>query len=242
MDRLSYEELVRRWKRVSRGSLFEAGRASGYPVYGWRYESGGPSIYLSTGIHGDEPAGPMAVTRLLEEWPGWFRTFSWMIFPCLNPWSYERGLRHNEKRLDLNRLWRENREPEIRAVRRSIHGLRFEIAYLMHEDYDAKGFYLYELAPDRSSAGKRIVRAVRSILPVEPRRFIEGRRVTSPGLICREGSYHLKGRKHWPEAFYLIGRHAGHLFNAETPSTGFALGLRIRAQIKGLRAAMELLP
>lgn len=241
MKRFAYSEMVQRWKRIRRGKLFKAGSAAGYPIYGWRYDGGGPAVYLSAGIHGDEPAGPMAVTRLLGERSGWFWAFSWVIFPCLNPWGYERDLRRNEKSVDLNRLWRENREPEIRAVRNSIHGRQFEIAYLMHEDYDARGFYLYELAPDRTSQGEKIVRAVRSILPIEPRRVIERRRVTSPGLICRGASHRLEGRKRWPEAFYLIGRHAGHLFNAETPSTGFDLERRIGAQIKGLRAALEFL-
>jgi protein MpaA len=41
-------------------------------------------LYLSAGIHGDEPAGPLAALRLLQEnrWPAnaelWF-------CPCLNP-------------------------------------------------------------------------------------------------------------------------------------------------------------
>lgn len=226
---------------MKRGKLSLAGRASGYPIYGWCLEGRGPAIYLSTGIHGDEPAGPMAVTRLLEKLPSWFCRFSWVIFPCLNPWGYDNGLRRNEKRLDLNRLWREKREPEVHAVRKTIHGMQFDLAYLMHEDYDAKGFYLYELAQDGNFAGTKIIREVRSILPIEKRRSIEGRRVSSPGLICRDGSYRLEGRKLWPEAFYLIARHTRHLFNAETPSTGFGLELRIKAQIKGLRAAVGLI-
>jgi hypothetical protein len=239
MDRIPHAELVRRWKRLKRGRLFQAATASGYPIFGWRCQGHGPPIYLSAGIHGDEPAGPMAVTRLLETSPAWFRRHSWVIFPCLNPWGYEHGVRRNARDLDLNRLWREKREPEIRAVRRTIHGMQFELAYLMHEDYDARGFYLYELAPQKDSHGGNLVRAVRKILPVDSRRVIEGRRVSAPGLICRDASYRLEGRKRWPEALYLIGRHAGHLFNMETPSTGFGLGVRIAAQIRGLRAALD---
>src|SRR6516164_6237434 len=41
-------------------------------------------IYLSTGIHGDEPAGPLAALRLLKEnrWPDHAELF---LVPCLNP-------------------------------------------------------------------------------------------------------------------------------------------------------------
>jgi murein peptide amidase A len=238
MERLPYKTLVSKWKKVRCGKLFRAGETAGYPIYGWKYDGGGPLVYLSAGIHGDEPAGPMAVTKLFEEMPAWFLRFSWIVFPCLNPWGYERGLRRNAKRLDVNRLWRENREQEVRAVRKTIRAMTFELAYLMHEDYDAKGFYLYELCMHGASTGEAIVGAVRSILPVEPRRSIEGRRTTRRGLIRRGPSHRLEARKLWPEAFYLVARHTRHLFTAETPSTGFELRLRILAQIKGLRVAL----
>src|SRR5437762_236564 len=42
-----------------------------------------PRIYLSAGIHGDEPAGPLAALRLLEEnrWPA---HLDLRLCPCLN--------------------------------------------------------------------------------------------------------------------------------------------------------------
>src|SRR5438552_9917534 len=41
-------------------------------------------IYISAGIHGDEPAGPLAIRQLLEEdqWPA---EVSLWVLPCLNP-------------------------------------------------------------------------------------------------------------------------------------------------------------
>src|SRR5438046_2824444 len=43
-----------------------------------------PRLYLSTGIHGDEPAGPLAVRQLLQEnqWPPALQIW---LCPCLNP-------------------------------------------------------------------------------------------------------------------------------------------------------------
>src|SRR5262245_26918513 len=51
-------------------------------------------IYISTGIHGDEPAGPLAVRQLLQEnqWPG---HLSLSILPCLNPTGFARNTREN---------------------------------------------------------------------------------------------------------------------------------------------------
>jgi predicted deacylase len=62
-------------------------------------------IYLSTGIHGDEPAGPLAALRLLQEnqWPAnaelWF-------CPCLNPMGFVLNRRENDRGIDLNRQYR----------------------------------------------------------------------------------------------------------------------------------------
>src|SRR6185295_17563333 len=59
-------------------------------------------IYISSGIHGDEPAGPLAIQRLLREGRLPSR-FNYSIVPCLNPGGFERGTRENEAGIDLNR-------------------------------------------------------------------------------------------------------------------------------------------
>ena len=71
-------------------------------------------IYLSTGIHGDEPAGPLAALRLLQnnQWPAnaelWF-------CPCLNPMGFILNRRENDKGIDLNRQYRHLKTAETRA-------------------------------------------------------------------------------------------------------------------------------
>src|SRR5208282_30026 len=59
-------------------------------------------LYLSTGIHGDEPAGPLAVRQLLQEdsWPA--RADLWLC-PCLNPTGFLANRRENAEGIDLNR-------------------------------------------------------------------------------------------------------------------------------------------
>jgi hypothetical protein len=181
------------------------------------------------------------VTRLLKDLPGWFKRHSWTVFPCLNPWGYERGKRGNIRGIDLNRLWRGSCAPEVRAVLKVIASKQFDLAYLMHEDYDADGFYLYELTRTDKPFAAGILRAVRKILPLDSRRIIEGRRVDGRGMIARKWAYRWSRRKHWPEAFYFISSHTDHLFTPETPSTQYPLERRVRAQIHALRAALEAL-
>ena len=48
-------------------------------------------VYLSAGIHGDEPAGPLVLRHLLrrDRWPG--DTELW-VCPCLNPTGFAANL------------------------------------------------------------------------------------------------------------------------------------------------------
>src|SRR5580698_569518 len=70
-------------------------------------------LYISTGIHGDEPAGPLAALQLLREnrWPE--QTDLWMC-PCLNPTGFERNTRENAQGVDLNRQYLKPRADETR--------------------------------------------------------------------------------------------------------------------------------
>ena len=63
--------------------------AGDLPLYGFRRLAKEPqlTIYISTGIHGDEPGGPMAMLKLLEDntWPNDVSLFA---CPCLNPTGF----------------------------------------------------------------------------------------------------------------------------------------------------------
>src|SRR5262249_44058659 len=71
-------------------------------------------VYISTGIHGDEPAGPLAALRLLQEnrWPEHFEI---VFCPCLNPIGFAANTRTNGEGIDLNRDYLHFQSREIRA-------------------------------------------------------------------------------------------------------------------------------
>src|SRR5262249_23388327 len=56
-------------------------------------------VYISAGIHGDEPAGPLAALRLLKEnkWP---ENVSIWLCPCLNPVGFTLNRRENGDGID----------------------------------------------------------------------------------------------------------------------------------------------
>src|SRR5260221_4296789 len=59
-------------------------------------------IYISAGIHGDEPAGPLAIRQLLQE-NNWPPGIGLWLCPCLNPDGFVHNRRENPDCADLNR-------------------------------------------------------------------------------------------------------------------------------------------
>src|SRR3954467_11193321 len=92
--------------------FYSAGEVS---LYGYKRPVAQPrlNLYISSGIHGDEPSGPLAILQLLEEdrWPGGIQIW---LSPCLNPNGFRLNTRENENGVDLNRDYRSRRTPEVR--------------------------------------------------------------------------------------------------------------------------------
>jgi hypothetical protein len=193
-------------------------------------------IYISAGIHGDEPAGPLATLRLIQEnrWPEDSEIF---LLPCLNPAGFTLNRRENADGMDLNRDYR---NPKSAGVRAHIAWLerqpRFDLYLCLHEDWESRGFYLYEQNPDRlPSRAEKIITAVREICPVDESETIEGR--AAHGGIIRPG-IQPHARPDWPEAFYLIVNKSRQGCTLEAPSD-FPLATRVNALVAGVNAAVK---
>ena len=83
---------------------------------GYRRSGQAPAkkLYLSSGIHGDEPAGPLAARELFAE-NDWPESVEIWFCPCLNPMGYVLNRRENEDGVDLNRDYRHLATPAIQA-------------------------------------------------------------------------------------------------------------------------------
>lgn len=191
-------------------------------------------IYLSTGIHGDEPAGPLAIRELLaqDHWPA--ATELW-VCPCLNPGGFERNQRENAAGIDLNRDYRQPQSAEVQAhVAWLGRQPQFDLTVCLHEDWESHGFYLYEVNPDgRPSAAPQVIASVEKFCAIDRSPVIEGR--PAAGGIIRP-QIDLAGRPDWPEAFYLITHHTRLSYTLEAPSD-FPLATRVRSLV----AAVETL-
>jgi hypothetical protein len=196
-------------------------------------------IYISTGIHGDEPAGPLASLKLIHEnrWP---KNAEIYLLPCLNPTGLTLNRRENADGVDLNRDYRNPKAAEVRAhVIWLERQPQFDLYFCLHEDWESHGFYLYEQNPDlRPALAEKIVEAVRKVCPIDPSETIEGRAAKN-GIVRPNIQPH--ERPDWPEAFYLISEKSRQGYTLEAPSD-FPLATRVSALVAGVNAALSGVP
>ena len=235
-------EFIPRFAAAAQRAGFQVetfGEIHGHPLLAATKPATGlrPRIYLSTGIHGDEPAPPWALLRLLEA-----RFFddrgSWVLCPLLNPTGFLSCTRENFAQVDLNRDYKSLQTAEARAhVAWLQRQGRFDLVLCGHEDWESQGFYLYELnLGNHPTLAHVMIEATRAHGPIEAATVIDGRAAAEPGII-RPASDPLL-RDTWPEALYLAYNHSTLNYTIETASAQ-PLEQRIATQVAVLRAAVE---
>lgn len=195
-------------------------------------------LYISTGIHGDEPAGPLAVRQLLHDY-AWPDCLGLWMCPCLNPAGFRLNRRENGQGLDLNRQYLDP-HPNARETVAHIAWLNrqpgFDLSLCLHEDWESHGFYVYELNPDnRPSLAPAILEAVEGVCPIDYSDTIEGRPAKN-GLIRPD--IDPRSRPDWPEAFFLLTNKTRLSYTLEAPSD-YPLTARVAALVRGVKAAVD---
>lgn len=104
-------------------------------------------IALFGGIHGDEPAGALALARLLSELiadPQPAENFELHFYPICNPSGFEEHTRESRSGRDLNReFWKNSTEPEVRILERELRANHFSGIVQLHADDGSDGVYGY---------------------------------------------------------------------------------------------------
>lgn len=210
----------------------KAGDGSSHPRPGLRR----PRVYISTGIHGDEPAGPLAVRQLLEEnrWPP---NLDLWLCPCLNPAGFARNRRENPEGLDLNRQYLNPKTPETMAhIAWLERQPSFDLCLCLHEDWESDGFYIYELNPDNQpSLAPAMLESLARLCPIDRSELIEGRPAQN-GII--RPSIDPRTRPQWPESFFLVTYKTRHSYTLEAPSD-FPLDARVASLVSAVNTAAD---
>ena len=160
---IDYDALEARWKSLrTRGDVTVREVAcEGVPRTLLCAESGpvdAPLVTVSAGVHGDEPAGVVALLTLVEEGALPAR-FAYRFWPCTNPSGYRAGTRANTEGVDVNRTFaRGGTSPESRAIIMANRDRKYVLALDLHEDCDASGFYCY--AYNDGGMAKRVVASI----------------------------------------------------------------------------------
>lgn len=226
-----------------------------YPLYAVIAKSpnkDAKKVFVSAGIHGDEPAGVYAVLDFLEDRiERYLDDYSFVVLPCLNPTGFVRGSRYNADGVDINRDFNGiAASKEASYVKRLLRKQQNNYAFAMdmHEDRvdrqvegipkqnNPKNFYLYEVSYDRKSKkGHKIINTLRN----NGIKVYTGKKVyycwNDNGLIWKPKLASSQKEETIEE---YIQRYAMNAFTTETP-TCWPMEKRIHAQITALSAALE---
>ncbi len=237
-----YHYLIRRWRAVcsnARLKFKQYAAIDGYKCY----EIASPAlktchgIYISAGIHGDEPGATDGLINWAEQQAEKLAELPLLIYPCLNPWGLVNNSRLDAKGNDLNRIWDHPKSSLASYIVNRIADHQFDLSLTLHEDYDGQGLYIYEPVPVKrlASWGSQLLAAAAPHLPADPRKTIDGKRASN-GLIRPQA---LKISSNLPEAVFLHRHHSCRTYTFETPSE-FSLDKRVAAQTALIDCAIEL--
>ncbi|MDQ8202632.1 M14 family metallocarboxypeptidase [Pelagicoccus sp. SDUM812003] len=177
-------------------------------------------VFVSAGVHGDEPAGPLALLSLLES-DAFAKDFEWILLPALNPSGLRLGTRENRDGIDLNRDFLRLQSQEIQAFTRwwrrdmpqgcALH-------FSLHEDWEFSGFYFYAInsSPLRCFAHD-LQRQLAQHITLQAKGPIDDHELDAPGLIVHRCE--ADEPEGWPEAIWISKHHPALSYTFEAPSS-----------------------
>jgi len=191
------------------------------------------NFYISSGIHGDEPAGPRAVERLLEknQWPADANIY---LLPCVNPTGARLHTRENKDKVDLNRDYLDPKTAETIAHTKWLDlQPDFFRSMNVHEDWEANCFYIYGSNKDNAH---KVVEAVRKVFPIETGPEADGMPVINGVMDVKFDGAKLP---FWPEAFYLYLKKKSENYTLEA-SSDYPMEERVNALVTGVETLLHI--
>ena len=213
-------------------------------------------VLISGGVHGEEPAGVYTLLKFLEhdvfDFLGDYRFF---IFPCINPFGFERGYRFSSGGVDVNRNFKQDTDC-LEAIKVLWTLSRFDRKFVctidLHEtdpnwtdegftaDDNPKTFYMWETASDKSiRIGDKVIGAVKKVAPVCDWANIYGDANNGGVIWYPEGCGNPTYSQGTTLDAYLYANYTPQSFTLETPC-GWAMAKRVATHIVAIRKILEL--
>lgn len=211
------------------------GHEAGFSLPIFTFGAPGPrSLYLSAGIHGDEAVPPWALWHFCSQRAARLRAIGAFVVPLWNPLGLGANSRVDGDGLDRNRLFHRRPDARLDPWRAALEPWQFAAVMALHEDYDARGWYLYEISPEAPQFAPALRRALDGVLAPDPRAEIEGR-PAERGLIWADSFP--EDMPEWPEVFDF-GDRGPVVLTFETPSEA-GIEARAVAQLVVLDALLD---
>jgi hypothetical protein len=86
--------VARGWKAEVVADSAPAGTSQPLPIVALRSPRPGPAVWILAGIHGEEPAGPNAIARVIDDIAALGERRPVVLLPLLNPQGYARNWRY----------------------------------------------------------------------------------------------------------------------------------------------------
>ncbi len=167
---------------------FERGGKKYYlPRFGFRGPNSSDPIRIGLfgAIHGDEPAGALALARFLGDLakaPGQAENFHLQLYPICNPTGFEDNTRQSRGGCDLNReFWKNSAEAEVKILERELRTCRFSGLIQLHADDTSDG--IYGFVRGHTLTENLLRPALREAEKILPRNI----RATIDGFAARDG-------------------------------------------------------
>ncbi len=259
--RIYETEVVLRLKSLEKADIYNLGdlvfNESEYPFYCAIAKSSNPTaknVFLSAGIHGNEPAGVYALLEFLEkEADKYLADYNFIALPCLNPSGFEAGTRNNIAGINLNKNFKEPKRSQELVILDDFlkrQSTKFFFAMDLHEDNvdepedgfdlnaNPREFDLYGTCPDGNDfSGRKIIRTLeQNGIPVCKREHIYKDR-NDNGFVSLPNFADCGSFKEGTLQEY-IQNYTNRAFITETP-TSWDMEKRINTQIAALKIILE---
>lgn len=211
-----YSEIIDRLYALNLPKIL-IGTVDEYPIYKLYLKSSSNTqkhVLITSGLHGDEPGGIEASLNFLSrDNSHLLQSFNFTVIPCINPYGYVHNIRENRDGIDINRMFESDGIKEVMIVKETLGETQFSFTIDFHEDYDARGFYLYEGKDDGKFIGPDIAQQITTIGPIDSEDSGEDTTRIVKGVYNVSPKWGAKGL-----APYLLNYHTKHVFISETPT------------------------